>query len=212
MADAPTYAILNIPLLARNLASSRTPRLFPSVPEEYAEYVSDAVARGDWSIDPRDGSPLKTGGLHLEDDLEGWVAPRPHAIMPAELEDAAEAVWLGEPTLTARGERYRQLVKYHGNERLADIAFREEAERFGVSNPFSLQPGHKPGEPPPAAGEGPKSATPPLSTNPWHPDFLKRHSPEEAIAEQTRLIGTGIKRATSIARAAGVSVFGVKLK
>jgi hypothetical protein len=85
---------------------------------------------------------------------------------------------------------------------------REEAEAHGVKV-FTTEKGHKPGE---KKSDDVKSSGPSLSQNPWHADYLKRHSPAEAVAEQTRLIRTGSKLATGIARSAGVSVFGVPLK
>jgi hypothetical protein len=204
----PTFGILNVVPKGRNMIASRTPRVQPSVPEEYAEFLSNEVEHGNWSVDPQNGEPLDSKGRTLQDHIEDTLRTRPHWLMPQVLEDAAETVWLGEPTLSARGERYRQLVKYHGNEKLADIAFREEAERYGVSNPFSLQPGSKPGNI--SRTTDPAKSAAPLSGNPWHPSY--RGTPEEAEAEQVRLIGTGISRATSIAKAAGKTVFGKPLK
>src|ERR1700690_3351370 len=90
MPDEIKYAILNVPLLGRNLAASRTPRLQPSVPEEYGDMLSNEVAMGAWTVDPENGQPLNSKGQTLTDHLEFTLKTRPHWLMPAVLEDEAE--------------------------------------------------------------------------------------------------------------------------
>jgi hypothetical protein len=77
------YAILNVPLVGRNLAASRAPRLHPSVPAEYSDMLSREVAAGEWIVDPQDGSPLNAKGQTLAEHLEFTLGTRPHWLVPA---------------------------------------------------------------------------------------------------------------------------------
>ena len=195
------YAIFNIPLTGRNLAASRSPRLQPSVPPEYADMLSGEVARGEWSVDPENGEPLNAKGQNLQQHLEFALSTRPHWLLPEVLADEADAVWLSEtPNISARGNRFNQLKKFvGGNEKAARALFEEEALRYGITKPFSLQPGTKPGEQrKDSADQGN------LTTNPWSPRF---HGDEDARAAKiASIIKQGTQLANALAKAAGTVV------
>jgi hypothetical protein len=213
MPDTPTYKILNVPLLGRNLAASRTPRLQPSVPAEYADMLSREVEMGEWSVDPETGEPINSKGQTIADHLEFCIKTRPHWLMPAVLEDDADACWLSG-NITLQGQRLKQLETFCGSDAAAKVLFAEEAARYGVK-PLTTQVGTKPG--PDGQGprgnvgdEGAKKSSAPSPSNPWNPKT--KFTPQEADAEKARLIKTlGTKGAASIAKAAGFTIFGAKI-
>ena len=206
MADKVEYEIFNVPLKGRNLIASRMPRVQPSVPEEYADFLSREVAMGDWSVDEK-GEAINSKGQNLQQHCEFTISTRAHWLAPVILEDPSSDCWL-EGNITKQGERLKHLRKYTGSDAAALVLLREEAAAHGVKV-FTTEKGTKPGSE--KVPEGKKSAGP-LSQNPWAPEYLKRHSPAEALAEQTRLIRLGSALARNTAKAAGVSVFGAPLK
>src|SRR5579863_6888486 len=126
------YTILNVPLVGRNLAASRAPRLQPSVPAEYGDMLSREVSAGEWTVDPENGEPLNSKGQNLQEHLEFTLGTRPHWLLPEVLEDEAEAVWLSEtPNLSVRGKRLQALEKFAGSKAAALVLFKEEAARYG---------------------------------------------------------------------------------
>ncbi len=189
------YAILNVPLLGRNLAASRSPRLQPSVSEEYGDMLSNEVARGDWTVDPENGQPLNSKGQTIADHLEFTLKTRPHWLLPVVLEDEADAVWTSG-NLTKQGERLRQLEKFCGSKAAALVMLNEEAERYGVK-PFTTQIGTKPG----ASGEKKSGDEGNATTNPWSKNF--RGDEAARAARINSIIKTGTKFADALARAAG---------
>jgi hypothetical protein len=114
MADQVEYRILNAPLLARNLMASRTPRVQPSVPAEFADHVSRMIERNEITIDPENGELLTVKGQDLEQLGEFYLSTRPHCFMPVVLEDEADAVGTSG-NLTRQGERLRSLEKFTGS-------------------------------------------------------------------------------------------------
>src|SRR5579863_10235884 len=98
------YTILNVPLVGRNLAASRSPRLQPSVPAEYGDMLSREVQMGEWTVDPENGEPLNAKGQTIKDHLEFCISTRPHWLLPAILEDEADEVWTSG-NLTLQGKR-----------------------------------------------------------------------------------------------------------
>jgi hypothetical protein len=205
----PTYEILKAPMVARNIAASRTPRLHPSAVVEYEDMISRAVQNGEISVDPTTHDFILASGHDLYEGLEFAISgdqPRPHWEVKEIEPDQADEVWT-TANMTLRSDRWAALRKYHGSDKVTDVAFREEAARYGVTNPFTTQVGTKPGgKASDGGGDKPASAS-----NPWSEAYLKRHGPQATVAEQTRFIKMGIDHAKGIAKAAGVSVFGVPL-
>ena len=199
------YEILNAPLLARNLAASRSPRLQPSVPAEFSDFISNLVARGDISIDPADGKPITAKGQTLEEALEDWLSTRPHALLPILKEDPADEVWT-EANLTKRAARLKHLREFCGSDAAALILLREEAALYGVKNPFSTEVGEKivPGEKPKGNAVS--------SQNPWNDEYVKRHGLDAAYVERARLMKVlGLKVCGPMAKSAGKTLTGAKL-
>jgi hypothetical protein len=214
------YPLLKLPLVAGNYASSRKKRLYASAVQEYVGFKSRELQQeGYWSIDPTTGDYINAKGQNIIEDLEFTINdptnPRSHWEIPeAPIEEAEKIakIWTerlatGKPDMTARSRRYQELLDYHKSPKLAGIAFTEEAAGFNVTKPFSDQVGTT-GDV--VRDDGKKSGGGP--NNPWGPEWAKRHTPDETLAEQTRLIRISSERARSVAKAAGVSVFGVPLK
>jgi hypothetical protein len=201
MPDEVKYGVLKVVPRGIDLAKSRHPRLQPTVAEEYGDMLSREVAASRWTIDPENGEPLNSAGQTLVQHLEFTLSTRPHWLMPAVLEDEAEAVWLAEtPSLSVRGKRLQQLERHIGSKAAALVAFKEEAARFGITNPMSLQQGSKPGS---DKGDGKKPAAN-LSENPWSQQF--RGDEIARAAKIASIIKTGTKFAEGLAKAAGTTV------
>lgn len=204
MADEINYAIFNVPLLGRNLAASRTPRLQPTVPEEYGDMLSDEVARGNWSTDPENGEPINSKGQTIQDHLEfcinNPVRPRPHWLMPVDKgsEDEAEKVWLSG-NITLHGQRLVQLETFCGSKAAALVMWKEEAARFNAKPGLPI-PGTMPGE------DGDKKKTTELEAknNPWSSSF--RGDDAARAARIASIIQTGTRFADQLAKAAGTVV------
>src|ERR1700688_3395314 len=109
MPDNVEYNIYEVPLLGRNLAASRIPRLQPTVPEEYGGMLSDEVSRGAWTVDPQNGEPLSAKGMTIAQHLEFMLNTRAHWLMPTVLQDEADGAWVGPGNITARGKRFEQI-------------------------------------------------------------------------------------------------------
>ncbi|SDI54270.1 MULTISPECIES: hypothetical protein [Bradyrhizobium] len=200
MNDTVDYKLFEVPLLGRNIAASRTPRLQPSAIVEYSDMLSREVSAARWTTDPENGEPLNSAGQTIVQHLEHSLKTRPHWLLPTVLEDQADAVWLAEvPNLTVRGARHNQIEKNVGSKAAADILFKEEALRYGVTDPMSLQPGRKPGsdgtEKKPAAN---------LSDNPWSVQY--RGDATARAARIASIIKTGTRFAEGMAKAAGTTV------
>jgi hypothetical protein len=88
--------------------------------------------------------------------------------------------------------------------------FKALAKQWGCDT-VRMLPGTRPGTTSGTKADE-KPAGPSLSQNPWSEQYLKHHSPIDALAEQQRLIKLGSAVARNTALAAGVSVFGVPLK
>jgi hypothetical protein len=201
----PEYEILKIPMVARNLAASRTPRLQPSVAAEYGDMVSGEVARGDWSIDPQDGEAINSKGQKIADHLEFCLSTRPHWLVPATLADPADDTWTSG-SLTKQGARLKQLRAFCGSDQAALVLLTEEAARFGVK-PFTTEKGEKLSE------KAPQGAKRVSGSNPWGDAYVKANGQEAAYAERARLMRTlNLKACTALAAAAGYTVTGAKLK
>jgi hypothetical protein len=206
------YRVLSVPLLARNLISSRIgsdgERVQPSVPENYSRDLSREVTDGEWSVDEK-GEPINSKGQNLQEHCEEWISTRPFCLMPVVKDDPSGDCWL-LGNITMQGARLRHLTKYcGGNEPAAILMLKEEAEAHGVKF-FTTEKGHKPGEMSAPTDSKPKVG--PLNQNPWSDEYLKRHTAEEMVAEQTRLIKLGSAFAANIAKAAGKTILGAKLK
>ena len=202
MPDKIEYRIFNIPLLGQNIAASRVPRLQPSVPAEFAQMLSAELA--DWGID-ENGEPLHKLGQTITDRLEFRISkdvtgPRTHWPMPTAAADAAESLWLSDkPSITERGKRLQELEKGCGSKAAALILFKEEAQRFGITNAMSLQQGTKPGEKSnKKADDGNKR------NNPWAIEFAGDEAAR--LSRITSIIKTSTKLADSMARSAGTTV------
>jgi hypothetical protein len=198
------YEILRLPTLAQNLAASATKRVQAKVPEDFALMVSDAIADGDWGhIDPESGERVNAKGQTLVEFFEAERAKRPFWDMPAVLEDEAEAAWTSG-NMTKHGERWKQLRKFHGSDKLADVAFAEEAKDWSVK-PYTTQIGTKPGE---------KSKAPTdqanLSSNPWSDRWRGDETARAARIASVLKAGIGKKPEDSLAgklaKAAGTTI------
>jgi hypothetical protein len=198
------YAVLNVPKLGIEMAASRTPRLQPSVPEEYGFMLSSEVTRGAWTVDPDNGQPLNSAGQSLADHLEFTLKTRPHWLMPAALEDEAEMTWLSG-NLTLQGQRLEQLKKFCGSEKAALVLLHEEAERFGTKA-FTTVPGVKPGE---KSTDKKSEEAANLSTNPWSASFKGDEAARIARIESILKVKgkkKGTDLANDMAKAAGRTV------
>jgi hypothetical protein len=196
----PDYAILKAPLLGRNLAASRTPRLQPSVPAEYGDILSREVAMGEWTVDPENGEPLNSKGQSIKDHLEFAISTRPHWLLPAVLEDDADEVWTSG-NLTLQGKRLKQLEEFSGSKAAALVLLTEEAERYGVK-PFTTAKGVKPGD---DANKGhDKKPEGNLTTNPWSQNF--RGDEATRTARIASICKQGTKLADALAKAAGTTI------
>jgi len=201
MPDEIKYEVLNVPLRGRNLAASRTPRLQPSVPEEFSDMLSNEVSHGTWTVDPTNGEPLHATGASIEQHLELTLKTRPHWLMPAVLEDEAEACWLSG-NLTAQGQRFEQIKKFaNGSHAAALVLFEEEAARFNTK-PGSTKPGTKPGD---DANKSADKKSEGNLTNPWSRDFRGDEATREARIAS--ICKQGTKLAKALAKAAGTTVF-----
>lgn len=201
MPDQVNYKIFEVPLLGRNLAASRSPRLQPSCGEEYGAMLSDEVGRGNWSVDATTGDPINSSGQTLQEHLEFTISTRPHWLMPQVLEDEAEKTWTSG-NLTLQGRRLKQLEEFcNGSKAAALVMLTEEAERFGVK-PFTTAVGVKPGS---KDGGEKKPAQENLSTNPWSKSYRGDEAARDAqIASILKMKGT--KLAENLARAARTTV------
>jgi hypothetical protein len=198
------YEYTDVVRLAISAGHARTPRLQKSATAEFGQMISHEVAAGGWPQVDGD-EVINVAGQTIEQYLDHLISTRPHWEVPATVVDAADTTWL-DGSLAAQGKRWKELRAFLGNDAATNAAINAEAELYGAKF-GTTQKGVKPGTKP---TEGEVKASP---NNPWHPQYLKRHSPQEADAEKARLIGTlGTKGAASIAKAAGFSVFGAKLK
>jgi hypothetical protein len=123
------------------------------------------------------------------------------------LEDPIDDLWT-TGNITRRGARLRQLREFCGSDAAALVLLKEEAARFGVTNPLSTQIGTTPGEKPKA--DGVKAVA---TSNPWSKAYVERNGIDAAYAERGRVQKTlGLKVANQWAAAAGLSPTGVPLK
>lgn len=207
MADAvkEDYALLKLPIFASNVAASRKKRLFASAVQEYVELKSAELQRGEWLIEPSTGDYINVKGQDVFQDLEftinNPIQPRPHWEIPEAPIEEAEAiakVWT-EPNMTARAARFKQLRDYHKSDKVATVAFTEEAALHGVTKPFSDQVGVRPGD-----KSDDKKAEGNLSTNPWSARF--RGDEAARAAKIASIIKQGTRLADALARAAGTTV------
>jgi hypothetical protein len=192
-----TYRVLEVPMLGRNVAASRNPRLQSSVPAEYGEMLSREVAAGEWSVNPEDGEALSATGQSLQEHLEFTISTRPHWLVPEVLADEADEVWTSG-NLTLQGKRLQQLEKFAGSRAAALVLLNEEAARYGVK-PFTTQVGTKPGEE--RKGHADQGN---LTSNPWSKDFRGDEASREARIAS--IFKQGTKLAAALARAAGTSI------
>ncbi len=199
MPDEIRYAILKAPMLAQNLAASRTPRLQPSVAAEVNQMVSAEVARGEWTVDAANGEPLHTTGQTVAERLEFMLSTRPHWLMPKAITEPADDVWTSG-NLTKQGERYKHFLDYcNGSKAAADVMWREEAARYSTV-PGSTTPGIKPGE----KRDSKKTDEANASSNPWSAKF--RGDETARAAKIASIIKQGTKLADALAKAAGTTV------
>jgi hypothetical protein len=196
----PEFKYVDVVRLAVSAAHARIPRLQKGVANTIAEEVSAQVARGDWI----DG--LNKQAQTPEQFVDFYVSSRPYTEIPATVIDTQDDVWTSG-SLKRQGERYRELLAYLGNEKLATAALAEEAKLYGAAV-GSTKPGVKPGTKPAGQASG-REDGPPMSSNPWSDTY--RGTPEQALAEQTRIIRTGSERARTMAKAAGKTVLGFPL-
>jgi hypothetical protein len=199
MPDEINYKLLEVPLLARNLAASRTPRLQPTAIPEFADSISREIAHGEWSYDPENGEPLHASGATLPQQLEQWLKPRAHALMPVNKgsDEDAEKVWLSG-NITLQGQRLVHFEKFCGSKAAALVMWKEEAERFHAKAGSPL-PGTKPGE------KSDKKPAEKLSQNPWSASFSGDET--QRTAKIASVIKTGTRFAEGLAKAAGTTVF-----
>jgi len=93
---------------------------------------------------------------------------------------------------------------------VGELRYNELLKQWGTDAARML-PGQRPGYAEHAAKkDGDASGGTSLSSNPWSDKW--HGTPAEALAEQTRIIRTGTKIAQNMAKAAGVSVLGAKLR
>jgi hypothetical protein len=199
------YRYLNVVNLGRNAANVRVPRLQKSVPNEFVEMLSREVAAGEWMHD--NGSAINSTGQTVEEYLDHLISTRPHWEVPATVVDAADDTWTSG-SLAKQGKRWKELRAFLGSDKVTDAAMAEEAALYGVV-PGSTKIGVKPGEKQPE--DNGESGGPSAHSNPWSPKW--HGTPAQAEAEKARLIRRlGTKAAASIAKSAGYSVLGAKLK
>jgi hypothetical protein len=198
----PEYQILNAPLLARNFAASRLPRLQPSVPAEYGDMVSREVAMGDWSVDPSSGEPINSKGQSVTDHLETTLQTRPHWLLPVEKEDPASDTWTSG-SLTKIGARLKQLRAFTGSDAAAQVLLAEEAAHYvdpatgQPLKPFSTVQGVKPED---------RAANEKGTRNPYSP--ASRGNEERRMEKILALIKSNAKLAASLAKSAGMRIDG----
>ena len=189
---------------ARELASLRTPRMQKEAIDEYCDWVSREVTMGNFVVDPKTGEWIHSSGQILDEHREAWLKSRPHALVPAVLEDPVDDTWTANPaSLTKRGARLKQLREFCGSDAAALVLLKEEAARFGVKNPLSTEVGGV------AVRVDKKAAS---ASNPWNDAHAQRNGLAASHAERDRLMKTlGLKKCAALAAAAGVSITGVKL-
>jgi hypothetical protein len=179
----------------------RDPRLQKSAIAEFGRFLSDEVNAGEWSQDGDEA--INSKGQNVEEYLDHLISTRPHWLVPATVVDAADDTWTSGD-LTKQGKRWKELRAFLGNDNSTNAAMAAEAALYGAvpgSKKIGVKPGTQKSDP------DVKEAGP---SNPWSSKW--RGTPAEALTEQTRLIRLGSKVATNMAKAAGVSVFGTKLK
>lgn len=194
------YIYRDIVKLGISAASVRVPPLQTSVRNEFGDMLSREL--DDWTqADP----PLNSKGMTVEEYLDSLILTRPHWLVPATVVSAADTTWL-DGSLTAQGKRWKELRAFLGSDAATNAAMAAEAAIYGAV-PGSTKKGVKPGS---KTDPDVKSVS---DDNPWGDAYFKRHGPEAAVAEQTRLIKLlGTDKARGIAKGAGVNVFGTKLK
>jgi hypothetical protein len=204
----PEYKYFDVVKHGVNAARVRDPRLQDGVANEFAGMLSAEVARDEWT--QIDGTAVNVKGMSVEQYLDHLVSTRPFWLVPATVVDAADTTWTSG-SLAEQGKRWRELRDYLGSDKAADKALREEAAIYNTV-PGSTKPGIRPGyaEKKKAGQAFGREDGPPLSSNPWSDTY--RGTPQEALAEQTRIIKTGSERARTMAKACGVSVFNVPLR
>lgn len=197
------YEILNAPKYAITLMASRkNPRVHPGVPADFGDHVSRMLQRNELSVDPTTGEIITDAGQTIPQLGDFYLSTRPHAFItdpPKEEKEKLAEIWTS-PNMTARSARYKELLDYHKNPKLANIAFSEEAAEFGVSQPFSDQAGVNPAD----AGDKAKAAERQQTNNPWAKTF--RGTPEDRWARIASICKTSTKMANDLSRAAGTTL------
>jgi hypothetical protein len=210
-ADAPAYAILDLPRLAYEIAASRTPRLQVSAIEEWRDIISAEVARGEWSVDAKNGEGIHMKGGDLISRLEEKLVDATHWPVPIleQTDQAAiEALWTGPFNLTARGARLAQLQEACGGNKAKALAmFVAEAAEYGITAPMSNQVGTKPGT------EGKADDDIEGRNNPYNLNNRKYETEADRIAGCVLYIRAyGAKNAASSAAKYGTDLAGRPLK
>jgi hypothetical protein len=118
--------------------------LQPSSRAEWLDHVSHLWQNGDILRHPVEGVITNTG-RNLREELDDWVARRPHVKIPQKVIDGAAACWL-DGSLKAQGIRWRHFKEAYGSDAAADRAMAEEAALYSTK-PGSTTPGIEPGDP-----------------------------------------------------------------
>jgi hypothetical protein len=200
MADVE-YKYLEVVPLSVGAARARVPRLQDSAINEFGEFISKSVARGEWhQVD--DENIINAQGQDAKGVLEEWLIPRPHALVPEVVIDAQDDVWTSG-SLAKQGERWNQLRAMYapgdmGN-KLADKALAEEAALFGTK-PGSTKPGVAP-------GTKPANTDPMAGQNNPYSEFWK-FGEQAREAKIQSLIKSNTKLAASLARSCNKTITG----
>ena len=187
-----------------NAGVARTPRMHKSAVAEFGRILSGEVSAGDWSQDGDDRT-INSTGQTVEEYLDHLISTRPHWLVPATVVDKADDTWTSGD-LTKQGKRWKELRDFLGNDAATNAACSAEAALYGAkmgSTVKGFKPGTKPDDGEPTAGP----------SNPWSDAYEKRMGIEEARETRGRLMKTrGLPACTAMAKAAGKTVTGVKLK
>jgi hypothetical protein len=198
------FHYIDVVKLGINAANARVPRLQKSAINEFGDMLSLMVTAGEFVIDGDDA--LTAEGQNVEQLLDHLISTRPHWEVPATVVDAADVTWTSGD-LTLQGKRWKELRAFLGSDAATNAAMAAEAELYGA-RPGSTKKGVRPGDVLPKAVDHANALSP---SNPWNPK--SKYTPQEALAEQTRLLkALGTPACVSMAAACGVSVFGVPLK
>ena len=198
-------SMLMIPVAARDLASLRSPRMSVGAINENTDWVSREITIGNFVVDPKTGEWMHTVHGSLEETLEAWLKPRPHALLPLRLEDPVDTTWTSG-SITQQGARFKAIRATTNTDAEALAQLTEEAAAYGVKI-FTTEKGKKIDQ---ATAGRPKSAS---ASNPYSDAYVKQHGLDAAYLERARLMKTlNLKACASLAASAGVSVTGVKLQ